>query len=224
MTGIEDQLRSELRREAERYRPSPDAWARLQHRGTRRTRQWLPPLVAAAVVLAAVTGTVLAVRGHHGSATAAGSVPDACLTRPANPILLTNPGFDTAATSGYLAGPAGAVFCVNHGNQFWGTPVGTGVLPAVGMTRMHSTIDNVGGPETLIAGLTAAGGSTVRLADADSHEAIGYPLRYAALGGRRIFICLAPRSYRHVAISLIGEDGTVLASRTVALQAAVIHD
>lgn len=221
---IEDQLRAELRREAERYQPSPDAWARLEHRDIRRVGRWLPAIVAAAVVLAAVTGTVVAVRGHHATAPAAGGrVPNACLTRPVNPTLLTNPGFDTAPMSGYLAGRAGNVFCVNVGNQFWGTPVGTGTLPAVGMTRLQFTIDFAGKLGVVIAGLTGAGGA-VRLADGDSHQAIGYPIRYATVGGQRMFFCLSPDSYRHVAISLIGEDGTVLGSRTVALQAAVIHD
>lgn len=91
------------------------------------------------------------------------------------------------------------------------------------MTRLQFTIDFAGKPGVVIAGLTGAAG-TVRLADGDSHQAIEYPVRYATVGGQRMFFCLSPDSYRHVAISLIGEDGTVLGSRTVALQAAVIHD
>ncbi len=221
MTGVEDQLRAELRREAERYQPSLDAWARLQQQDVRRARSWLPALAAAAVVLAAVIGTVVAVRGHHSTASsAAGPVPDACLNLPANPTLLTNPGFDTAPMSGYLAG---GMFCLNIGNQYWGTPVGTGTLPAVGLTGLRFTID-FGDPLPIIAGLTGAGGGNVRLADADSHQPISCQIRYAVVGNQRAFFCLLPKSYRHVAVSLVDDDGTVLDIRTVTPQNAVVHD
>jgi hypothetical protein len=225
MSGIEEQLRIELRREAERYQPGPDAWARLQQRNRRRSRtvRWLPATAVAAAVLAAVTGTVLALRpGHSSTPTASGPVPAACLSVPRSATALSKPGFNTAPMSGYLVDTAtGEVFCVNVNKQFWGTRVGAGALQAAGMTRMTFSIDNLGGPATVVVGLIGTAGDTVQLTDGDTHQPLLGPVDYANLGGRRIFLYVAPESRRHVEVRVIGAGGSVVDTRTVAPQAAV---
>ena len=89
------------------------------------------------------------------------------------------------------------------------------------MTRMTFTIDDLGGPETVIVGLTGAAGDTVRLADGDTHQPLREPVDYADIGGRRVFSYVARAGHRHVVVSLVGAGGNVVDTRTVAPQAAV---
>lgn len=216
MTAVEDRLRAELSREAARFEPRPDAWARLQQREPRReSTRWAPAAAAAVVLLVVVAGTVLALRGDRTTNQAAGSAT--CATARANATVLSNPGFDQASLTAFVVGE---VLCVRAGDQYWGTEVGSGALPAAGLTSMKLTLDSASPAESLVVGLLGSPDSTVRLTDLDTHQPISTPIRYIAVDGQRLFYSLSARPVARVSIAALGSNGQVAAVRTTVMRKA----
>lgn len=236
MSKLDEQVRRTLQAEAGRFRPAPDAWARLSERLEHRSRYqlgWLPAAAVAVLAVPVLTVVAIAAARSGPSTTDPAGGPGAtgspgagsCLAAGGTELAVQHPGYGAFGVTVGVASPAGGnpLLCLSAGRQSWSTISRAG-QPVSGLTEVtFQRPAGASGTQTWLVGELRADVATAQVELAAPVTLSGGPVtmqpaarvRLPAtdihlIAGRRVF-AMPVQVTGHCGLAVFSAAGTQLA-------------